>query len=290
MAAVSARLLSLPSWAVVLLLFAVPLLYLAATSIGTFDYDTGQISWGFTFENYAQMLSGTTAIAFVNSIELALEATVLCILIGFPIAYGMAIAPGRLQTVLLVAVIVPFWTSFVVRVYAWITLLSPHSVVPVGLSLFGLAEPGDDLNYTSSAVLIGLVYSYLPLAVLPMFVALSQQDRNLVVAAQDLGCSRLVAFWRVTFPLSLPGVAASALLVGVPSLGEYTIPAVLGGGKTLMVGNIVTAQFTVLGNFSQGAAIAFVLLATIAVVLLVPRLAYLLAQRIRRGAPTGTGA
>jgi spermidine/putrescine transport system permease protein len=177
----------------------------------------------------------------------------------------MSLAGSRLQNVMLLAVIVPFWTSFVVRVYAWLTLLAPDQLVSKILHLAGF--PADiDLSYTKYAIFIGMVYCYLPLAILPIFSSLQGIDRNLVAAAQDLGHSPTASFFRITVPLSLPGVGAAALLVGVPSLGEYTIPAVLGGGKSLMIGNLISNAFTGTGNYAAGSAISILLLALLIVI------------------------
>ena len=253
-------LLSLPSWLVVVLLFGGPIVYLGVSSFGTYDFGTGSVQWGWTIHNFTDLFSSTTFTAVLNSVTLSLVATIACVAIGYPIAYAMALASGRLQNWMLFAVIVPFWTSFVVRVYAWLTLLAPGQLVSKVLHLVGFSADVD-LSYSRYAIFIGMVYCYLPLAVLPIFSTLQGIDRNLVAAAQDLGHSPRASFFRITLPLSLPGVGAAALLVGVPSLGEYTIPTVLGGGKSLMLGNLISSAFTDLGNYAAGAAIAMLLLA-----------------------------
>ncbi len=259
-----------PTWAVVAGLFLLPTLFLLVASFATYDYDTGRLSWGFTLENYAGLFRSSTFVAFGNSILLSMTATVACVVIGYPIAYAISLTRGAVQNLLLLAVIVPFWTAFVVRVYAWITLLGTNDVVPTLLTATGLFPADLDLNYTPFAVFIGLVYCYLPLAILPIYAVLEQRDRNLVAAAQDLGYSPAKAFFRITFPMSLSGVGVAALLVGVPSLGEYTIPTVLGGGKTLMVGNLITNAFSVTGNYAAGSTIAVLLLVAIVVAYLIP--------------------
>jgi spermidine/putrescine transport system permease protein len=251
--------LAVPSWLLVVLLFAAPIAFLCVCAFGTFNYDTGMVEWGWTLSNLTDLFSSTTFTAFVSSIILSVTAMVTCIVIGYPIAYAMSLAGPRLQSVMLLAVIVPFWTSFVVRVYAWLTLLAPGQLVSKILHLAGF--PADiDLSYTKYAIFIGMVYCYLPLAVLPIFSSLQGIDRNLVAAAQDLGHSPTASFFRITVPLSLGGVGAAALLVGVPSLGEYTIPAVLGGGKSLMIGNLISSAFTGTGNYAAGSAISILLL------------------------------
>ncbi|TIC85691.1 ABC transporter permease [Nocardioides sp. GY 10127] len=254
-----------PTWLLVVVLFLVPIVFLAVASLATFNWDTGKLDWVLTFENYTELFRSSTFVAFKNSIFLSVVATIACVLIGYPIAYAISLTSGRAQKLLLLAVITPFWTAFVVRVYAWLTLLGPGDLVPWMLSLTGLTSSDLDLTYTNTAVLIGIVYCYLPLSILPVYSVLEQIDRNLVLAAYDLGYSPAKAWFKVTLPLSLPGVAVSALLVGIPCLGEYTIPAVLGGGKTLMIGNLVTNAFTGTGNYAAGAAIAMLLLAVILV-------------------------
>jgi spermidine/putrescine transport system permease protein len=259
-----------PTWAVVVGLFLIPTLFLVAASFATFDYNSGRLVWSFTLENYASLLRSSTFVAFGNSLLLSVTAAVACILLAYPIAYAISLTRGFLQNLLLLAVIMPFWTAFVVRVYSWLTLLGPGDLVTGILTATGLFPAGLDLNYTPLAVFLGLVYCYLPLAVLPIYAILEQRDRGLVSAAQDLGMSATKAFFQITLPMSLPGVGVAALLVGVPSLGEYTIPAVLGGGKTLMVGNLITNAFSVTGNYAAGSAIAVLLLVAIVIAYLVP--------------------
>lgn len=272
-----------PTWLVVVALFVIPVLFLVSASFATFDYDTGRLSWGFTLENYANLFRSATIIAFGNSLLLSITATIACLLIGYPIAYAISLTRGVFQNILLLAVIVPFWTAFVVRVYAWLTLLGPGDLVPSILTATGLFPDGLDLNYTPFAVFIGIVYCYLPLSILPIYAVLEQRDRALTDAAQDLGYSPARAFFRITLPMSLPGVGVAALLVGIPSLGEYTIPAVLGGGKNLMVGNLITNAFSVTGNYAAGSTIAVLLLASIVIVYLVPRLVRGVRSALRSG-------
>ena len=246
-----------PTWVVVVALFVIPVLFLVSASFATL--------------NYANLFRSATMVAFGNSLLLSATATVACLLIGYPIAYAISLTRGVMQNILLLAVIVPFWTAFVVRVYAWLTLLGPGDLVPTILSATGLFPAGLDLNYTPFAVFVGIVYCYLPLAILPIYAVLEQRDRALTDAAQDLGYSPTRAFFKITLPMSLPGVGVAALLVGVPSLGEYTIPAVLGGGMTLMIGNLISNAFSVTGNFAAGSTIAVLLLTAIVFVYLVPK-------------------
>jgi spermidine/putrescine transport system permease protein len=187
------------------------------------------------------------------------------------VALAITQLKGRLQTMVLIGVIVPYWISFVVRNYAWLTLLGPHGWVTragQGLHVVGV---GADLRYTWGAIAVGMVYSYLPLMILPIFVALERIDPAVIDASADLGLTRWATLRRVQVPLAMPGIIAGALLVGIPSTGEYTIPAILGGEKTLMIGNIIANQFLSVGDFPFGAAIATALLSLMIVVLLISR-------------------
>lgn len=199
-------------------------------------------------------------------------ATIACLLIGFPVAYTIARTPGRRQIVLLLAVMVPFWTSFVVRTYGIFNLIADHGPLARLLHALGLVS-GDGLHllFTPTGIGIGIVYSYLPLMILPLYVALERIDPALLDAASDLGASPARVLRRVILPLALPGIAAGCVLVGVPATGEYVIPQILGGGKTLMVGNVIADQFLSLGNYPFGSALAIVLTAIVMLALLVLR-------------------
>jgi spermidine/putrescine transport system permease protein len=165
-----------------------------------------------------------------------------------------------MQTLLLLAVIVPFWTSFVVRTYAISGLMAQDGLVTRFLRLIGVLGPGDDLLYTSWAVMFGLVYTYLPLMILPIYVALERIDKSYVEASLDLGLRPVKVLWRVIIPLAKPGIAAGAVLVGIPATGEYVIPAILGGDKTLMMGNVVADQFLKTADYPFGSAVAVTLM------------------------------
>ena len=184
-------------------------------------------------------------------------------MIGYPIAYGMSRHPPAPRRALLLAVILPFWTSFLIRIYAWIAILKPAGFLNAALGALHIA-PLSLLN-TDAAVIIGLVYAYLPFMVLPLYAVLERQDERLIEAAQDLGCTAVGAFWRVTFPLSLPGVAAGALLCFIPMVGEFVIPDLLGGSGTLMLGRTIWTEFFANRDWPAASAVAIVLLATLAV-------------------------
>jgi putrescine transport system permease protein len=198
--------------------------------------------------------------AYISSVVIAAVSTLLTLLIAYPIAYGMAQAPRTILPTLLMLVILPFWTSFLIRVYAWIAILKPEGLLnQLLLSLHVIDTPLIILN-TNAAVYIGIVYSYLPFMVLPLYSALEKMDGTLIEAAQDLGCTPITAFWRVTFPLSIPGVVAGCMLVFIPAVGEFVIPDLLGGSQTLMIGKTLWNEFNANRDWPVSSAVATILL------------------------------
>ncbi len=202
-------------------------------------------------------------LAYLSSLKFAAIGTAILLAIGYPMAYGMSRYGAFARQTLLIAVIVPFWTSFLIRIYAWIAILNPTGLLNQVLAAFHLG-PLNLLN-SQTAVIIGLVYAYLPFMVLPIYAVLDRQDESLIEAAQDLGCTPTQAFWRVTFPLSWPGVAAGALLCFIPMVGEFVIPDLLGGSDTLMLGRTLWTEFFADRDWPAACAVAVVLLGTLAV-------------------------
>jgi ABC-type spermidine/putrescine transport system permease subunit I len=263
--------LALPSVGWTLLFFVAPLGLLALYSFGTTDVLTFEVKFGWTTQNYSDVFQGLYLDAIVRSLLLSAAATLACLLIGFPVAYTIARAKGRWQLVLLLLVMVPFWTSFVVRTYGVFNVIGDRGPLAQLLKTLGLVSGDIHLLFTPLGVAIGIIYSYLPLMVLPLYVALERIDPALLDAANDLGAPPWRVLWRVILPLALPGIAAGCVLVGIPAAGEYVIPQILGGGKTLMIGNVVADQFLDIGNYPFGSALAIVLTAIVMVVLLVVR-------------------
>ncbi|MEQ8399598.1 MAG: ABC transporter permease subunit [Roseitalea porphyridii] len=198
--------------------------------------------------------------AYFSSLRIAFISTLLTLAIGFPLAYGMARAPENLRPILLMLVILPFWTSFLIRVYAWIGILKPEGLLNQFLMWLGLIDDPLTILNTNTAVFIGIVYSYLPFMVLPIYATLEKMDYSLVEAAQDLGCTALGAFWKVTARLALPGVAAGCLLVFIPAVGEFVIPDLLGGSDTLMIGRTLWVEFFNNRDWPVASAVAIILL------------------------------
>lgn len=213
------------------------------------------------FENFGFLLDDKLyIISYLSSLKVALVSTFLTLLVGYPLAYGMAKMPEKWRAILLMLVILPFWTSFLIRVYAWIGILKGDGLLNALLMNVGIInEPLVILN-TTTAVYIGIVYSYLPFLVLPLYATLEKIDHTLLEAASDLGASPIKAFWQVTFPLSLPGVVAGAFLVFIPAMGEFVIPDLLGGSDTLMIGKTLWEEFFGNRDWPLASAVAVALL------------------------------
>ena len=263
--------LILPALLWTLVFFLVPLAVMVVYSFGQIDIITFETTFGWTLDNYDRLTGEIYTDTLVRSLAMSMGATLACLLIGFPVALTIARTRGRTQTLLLLGVMVPFWTSFVVRTYAWVDLLSGDGLVTELLRTVGILGEKDIIIFTPAAITIGIVYTYLPLMILPLFVALERIDPVLVQAASDLGSSRFRVLRRVILPLSMPGVIAGCILVGVPATGEYVIPAILGGDKTLMYGNVVANQFLRVGDYPFGSALAVTLMAIVTLFILVGR-------------------
>lgn len=217
--------------------------------------------------------------SYLYSLRIATLTTLAALVIGYPLAYAMAAAPRRWQGILVVLVILPFWTSFLIRVYAWIGILRPEGLLDMALAALGFGGEPLRLMNTQASVLIGMVYSYLPFMVLPLFTTLQKLDRSLLEAAADLGATPLRAFLSVTLPLSLPGVLAGSALVFIPCVGEFVIPDLLGGPDTIMIGKVLWTEFFSNRDWPLASAVAIVLL----VVLVLPLMLLQRARLAREG-------
>ncbi len=229
----------------------------------------------FSIDNYLWLTQDALYInAYGASLWIAAVSTLCTLLIAYPIAYGMAQAPSNLRATLLMLVILPFWTSFLIRVYAWIAILKPEGLLNQLLLGIGVIDQPLIILNTNWAIYIGIVYSYLPFMVLPIYSALEKMDHSLNEAAQDLGCTPISAFWQVTFRLSLPGVIAGCMLVFIPAVGEFVIPDLLGGSETLMIGKTLWNEFNANRDWPVSAAVATILL----LILVVPIMFFQQAQ------------
>ncbi len=250
--------LALPAVAWYAAFFLIPLGFVIAYSFAALS-GFSDIVFAWNLDNYRALLDPLYGDVFRRTVGLALFGTLTTLLIGFPFAYWIA-RYARRKTLVLMFVVIPFWTSFLIRTYAWLIILDPQ------FPLFRVVHV--DLLYSRPAVYLGVAYNYLPLMVLPLYAALERMDWSLVEAAQDLGDTPLRSFRRITLPLALPGVVAGSLLVFIPLTGEYLIPAILGGNKTSYAGSLIAQQFTEVHDWPFGSAIAVVVIAAMTVVLL----------------------
>ena len=248
--------------------FLIPLGLIITYSFAQISLITYDIKFQWTLENYRSLADPLYFHTLLRSTVLSLVTTLGCLLVGFPLAYFISRQSVKVQRLLLLLVLVPFWTSFIVRVYSIETLLQNGGPIDRLLHAAGLIDGSLNVLYTPWSIAIGIVYSYLPTMVLPIFVGLQRIDNEVLEAAADLGAKPRRTFRRVTLPLALPGVVVGCLIVGIPAMGEYVIPEILGGGKTLMLGNVITSQFLDVGNLTFGSAIAVALIAAMSLVLL----------------------
>lgn len=259
------RWLILPAWAYYVAFLLAPLVFILpfafADRQGFFD-----ITFGFYPANFQRLWDPVYLKIYRDTILAALLGTVLCLAIGYPFAYWLGTRVRKHRTLLMLLVVVPFWTSILIRTYAWELILRSEGPLYRLLHAIGLADEPLKILGTPTAVAIGLVYNYLPLMIFPLFVSIERTDRSLVEAAKDLGATRLGAFRRVTIPMTLPGIATGCLLVFVPMTGEYVVPTFLGAGKGRWFGPIVADQFLEALNYPFGAAMSLVLMVFLMIV------------------------
>jgi putrescine transport system permease protein len=230
----------------------------------TFDSD-GSLT--FTLGNYSFLLSDKLyAVTYLRSVLMAIVTTTLCLLLGFPMAYGIARSSPTTRSLLLLLIVLPFWISFLLRVYAWMGLMNNYGTINNFLMWLGVIDQPLQIMYTDFATAVGLTYSYLPFMILPLYASLERMDMDLVEAAQDLGASRARAFWDITWPLAKPGTIAGCLLVFIPAMGEYVTPYLLGGPDSLFIGRVLFDEFFNNRDWPLASAVAVVLL----VILIVP--------------------
>jgi spermidine/putrescine transport system permease protein len=251
------------------LFFGAPLLIVIAYSLLTRG-NYGGVEQPWTLESYTRFFDPLYGTVLLRSFLMAATATLLCALLGFPLALFISRA-GKHKSLYLQLVILPFWTSFLVRTYAWLFLLRDTGLINTALQKLGLIHDPLPLLYNDGAVLLGLVYGYLPFMVLPVYAILEKLDPALLDAAADLGARPLRALFRVTLPLAKPGLIAGSILVFVPCLGAYLTPDLMGGGKTVMIGNLIQNQFTTARDWPFGSAASLILMAIAGLLLLAYR-------------------
>jgi len=246
------------SWIWALSLVAAPLIYIFLVSFlsrGTY----GGLVWTFSGANYHRVLDPLFFSILLRSVLLAFFNTLVCACLAYPLALFFVFKAGRYKNLLFFLLILPFWTNFLIRTYAWVVLLSDNGWINKVIHLLGFTDTNVNWLFTNQAVALGMVYNYLPYMAMSLYVSLEKLDVRLLEAAGDLGAGPLRRFWKVTFPLSVPGLAAGSIMVFIPSLGEYVIPDILGGGRTVYIGNLLGSQFLTTRNWPLGSALSVVL-------------------------------
>jgi spermidine/putrescine transport system permease protein len=251
-----AWLLLFPAMTWLVVFFVAPLfivLIYAFLERGTY----GGVIWQFTTVNFARVFDSLYLNTFFRSVYIAVVTTLVSLILGFPLAYFIATRPGRSRNTLLLALMIPFWTNFLIRTYAWLTMLRTNTgLINVSLVSMGILKEPLPLFGNDFAIILGLVYGWLPVMVLPIYAALERLDRSLIEAANDLYAPSWRVFLRIIWPLALPGVVAGSMLVFIPALGAFVTPAILGGGKSLMIGNIISNQFLSAHDWPFGSALS----------------------------------
>ncbi len=256
-------LLLAPGLAWLAVFFLVPMYYLLNTSLQTGSLDVGY-TFNWAWSNYKDALTQYQT-QFIRSIQYAGLATIFSLLISYPLAYWIAFRAGRWRNLFLLLVIAPFFVTYLIRTLAWETILSDNGFIVNALQTIGVLAPDGRLLATSTAVIAGITYNFLPFMVLPLYVSLEQMDPRLIEAAQDLYASKFKAFLRVTFPLSLPGVFAGTLLPFIPACGDFINAQLLGSPGQYMIGNVIQSKFLAITDYPAAAALSFVLMAAILV-------------------------
>lgn len=247
--------------------FVLPMYYMGELSLKTGSVQTGyELTWAFS--NYTDAISQYSE-QFIRSFWYAGVATVLCLIIGYPLAYAIAFKAGRWKNLMLFAVVAPFFTTYLIRTIAWKTILDDSSPVVSFLKTIHLVPSDGRVLATSAAVIAGLTYNFLPFMVLPLFTALERLDRRLLEAGKDLYASTAQTFFRITLPLTMPGIIAGILLTFIPAAGDYVNATFLGGTSQSMIGNVIQSKYLVVTDYSEAAALSFTLMAIILVALLV---------------------
>lgn len=224
---------------------------------------------GFTLANFSRIFTIRTVGTILRSIRVALITTVICLALAYPFAWIVSTLKVRYQTTAILLIMIPMWMNFLLRTYAWVTILSKNGILNSLLSRLGLGPL--DLLYTEGAVILGMVYNFLPFMILPIYTALEKMDQGLIEAARDLGATPLDTFRRVIFPLSLPGVISGVAMVFIPAISTFEITALLGGNKTNLIGNVIEQQFTVTGDWNYGSALSVILMVFLVVSLIFTR-------------------
>ncbi|NIS79630.1 MAG: ABC transporter permease subunit [Anaerolineales bacterium] len=251
-----------PSAVWLLIFFILPLAMVLLVSLGKRG-PMGGVVYQWNLDNYLRFLDPIYVKIFFRSVRIATANTILCLLFGYPLAYFIAKRPKRWRNVLILLVMVPFWTNFLVRTYAWMVILRDTGLINSLLYQIGFITKPLSLLYNENAVILGLFYGYLPFMVLPLYASIEKLDFSLVEAAQDLGANSLNAFRRIVLPLTMPGIIAGSIITFIPSIGAYVTPDLLGGAKAMMIGNLLQQQFLEVRDWPFGSAVGFILMVTV---------------------------
>lgn len=253
-------------WLVVF--FLLPLVIILIYSFGRRG-TYGGVEFEWTIQQYVRFFDPLYVQIFLRSTWIAVLTTVVCLVVGYPFAFFVAQQEPRIRNPLLLLVVIPFWTNFLIRTYAWILILRTEGLINTALLGLGVVDQPLPLLYNEFAVVVGLIYGYLPFMILPLYASIEKLDMSLVEAAFDLGADEFRAFRRIVLPLTMPGVIAGCILVFIPSIGAFVTPDILGGAKTVMIGNLVQQQFLTSRDWPFGSAISFILMliVTLAIVL-----------------------
>ena len=243
-------------WLILFVVFPSILIGLMAFTEGNMvDFST----FGFSLNNFIRFFDSSYIRILIDSVLLSFISTLLCFIIGYPAAFIISKMPDKRQGMLILLFVIPMWMNFLLRTYAWLTLLGDNGIINQFFGFFGLGS--FDIIYNNKAVLLGMVYNFLPFMVLPIYTVLSKMDHSLIEAARDLGASERQILTKVIFPLSLPGVSSGVIMVFIPALSTFVIPSLLGGNKSMLIGNVIEQQFRFTGDWHFGAAISFILMA-----------------------------
>jgi spermidine/putrescine transport system permease protein len=241
------------------ILIVLPLILVAGLSFlsrGTY----GQIEFKVNLSNYTRLFDPLYAKILLFSLLVGFGTTVICLLVGYPLAYFIARAPSRQRSLLLFLILLPFWTNFIIRIYAWMTILRSGGLLDSLLQWLHITQNPLNILYSPTAVMIGMVYEFLPFMVLPLYTSLEKIENSLLEAAADLGAPPWKAFLRITIPLSVPGMIAGTILTFIPSMGMFVVPDILGGAKTILIGNVIRNQFLTARDWPFGAAASMILM------------------------------
>ncbi len=262
--ALKAALLILPALIFLALFFAFPFFINAVYSFGEVDQFNRLILGVLTLQNYVSVFEGLYITIFLRSLWIAFATTFLCIVLGYPVSYWIGVKAGKMKNLAMLLVIIPFWSSFLIRTYAMMSLLYRGGVINQVLLLLNLINGPLDLLYNPFSVMLGMVYNYLPYMILPLYASTEKLDLSLLEAGQSLGANRLQVFLRITLPLTRPGIIAGSILVFVPAVGEFVVPQLLGGTSSVMVGQLIWNQFqSYTGSWTFGAAVSIVVVALV---------------------------